>query len=363
MIVLCHSPVEAADAVGVRRSLRLPANVTARWQRNERREERGRDRADEARCERVRSTSRDRRPALPHRSTTSRRRRRPPPGASTADSEDPLTGEKVVGEHQRVDAVNDIFSQGVVDQARYIKGELEDQRRSPRATYIRDWAAGRRGRVAGAERSPRLTQAQLNQQIGNRSAGRWTSLAVSEGSRPARGGARRSSEGSGGSRSRGAGTSRRTPTAPSSMRRRSTRRAARRAVGTELRGQAHDASDHAARRRRGHAADRRRDELRLAAPGGEPERCSADREHEGARARRARRLRHVIGQRRGAARDRPPGGRPRAEVRGKLNPLRRGGRRSSLRAEAHAEATSRSAQHLRHHPRDGPLHRACATTS
>lgn len=63
----------------------------------------------------------------------------PSPWGIMTDSEDPLTGEKIAASVNVWTHVNDLFSQGLVDTARYIKGELETQEITE-GKYIKDWA-------------------------------------------------------------------------------------------------------------------------------------------------------------------------------------------------------------------------------
>jgi hypothetical protein len=64
----------------------------------------------------------------------------PSPWGIYTDAEDPLTGEKVSASINVWTHVNDLFSQGIVDTARYIKGELPVSEITE-GKYIRDWAA------------------------------------------------------------------------------------------------------------------------------------------------------------------------------------------------------------------------------
>ena len=73
------------------------------------------------------------------------------------DSEDPLTGEKVSASINVWTHINDLWSQGVIDQVRYIKGELATEDVTD-GTYVRDWAAA--SEAAGKSGAlPMLTKA------------------------------------------------------------------------------------------------------------------------------------------------------------------------------------------------------------
>ncbi len=76
----------------------------------------------------------------------------PSPWGIMVDANDPLTGETIAASINVWTHVNDLASQGVVDQARYIKGELQTPDVTE-GTYVKDWAqaaeaAGQKGAVA-----------------------------------------------------------------------------------------------------------------------------------------------------------------------------------------------------------------------
>jgi hypothetical protein len=79
------------------------------------------------------------------------------------DSEDPLTGEKISASINIWTHVNDLFSQGVIDVARYIKGELETGDVTD-GTFVQDWAKANERASAGSV-LPHLTRSEANNQI------------------------------------------------------------------------------------------------------------------------------------------------------------------------------------------------------
>jgi len=63
----------------------------------------------------------------------------PSPWGIYTDSEDPLTGEKIAASINVWSHVNDLWSQGIVDMGRFIKGELSTEEITD-AQYVNDWA-------------------------------------------------------------------------------------------------------------------------------------------------------------------------------------------------------------------------------
>jgi hypothetical protein len=55
------------------------------------------------------------------------------------DSDDPLTGEKIAASINVWSHVSDLWSQGIVDQLRYLNGELSTADVTE-GTYVKDWA-------------------------------------------------------------------------------------------------------------------------------------------------------------------------------------------------------------------------------
>ncbi|EYF05225.1 hypothetical protein [Chondromyces apiculatus] len=144
MLVLCHSPVEFNDpeACG-NESERLPPHITA------------------ADCSEA-ITSGDKGTAFLCRQAKSVRMgdlryhtvnlftapQTPSAWGIYTDSEDPLTGEKVSASINVWTHINDLWSQGVVDQLRYIKGELKTEEVT-NGTNVRDWSAASEAAKSG----------------------------------------------------------------------------------------------------------------------------------------------------------------------------------------------------------------------
>lgn len=160
MIVLCHSPVEANDpeACGARR---LPEGVTAAMCRAERAKTAGRDQELLDTCDRALNVRIG--DLRYHQVNSFEAPQSPSPWGIYADSEDPLTGEKVAASINVWTHVNDLWSQGIVDTARYIKGELSTEEVTD-GDYVRDWAQASEGASRGGA-LPRLTRAELDRRI------------------------------------------------------------------------------------------------------------------------------------------------------------------------------------------------------
>ncbi|WP_438014362.1 hypothetical protein WMF18_26040 [Sorangium sp. So ce315] len=165
MIVVCHSPVEADDpeACG---GPRLPAGVTARMCGDERRKDAGRDEALLRACgEALTARIGDLRY---HQINNFEAPQAPSAWGIYSDAEDPLTGEKVAASINVWTHVSDMWSQGVVDTARYIKGELRTEDVTD-GDHVRDWAQASEGASRGGA-LPRLTREELARRI-SRAAG------------------------------------------------------------------------------------------------------------------------------------------------------------------------------------------------
>ncbi|MDP3155451.1 MAG: hypothetical protein Q8N23_22455 [Archangium sp.] len=132
--VLCHSPVEANDPAACG-SPRLPATLTSAL-------------CFSARLEGNTEVQNECRKALNvrkgdlryHAINTIVTPQTPSPWGIMVDGHDPLTGEKVSASINVWSHVTDLWSQGVVDTARYIKGELTTADVTE-GTYVRDWAS------------------------------------------------------------------------------------------------------------------------------------------------------------------------------------------------------------------------------
>jgi hypothetical protein len=89
----------------------------------------------------------------------------PSPWGIMTDSNDPLTGETIAASINVWSHVTDLWSQGIVDTSRYIKGELSTSEITE-GTYVRDWAAA--AEAASTNGSlPKLTQNQYSELVAN----------------------------------------------------------------------------------------------------------------------------------------------------------------------------------------------------
>ena len=136
-IVFCHSPVEANDPEACAPAdKRLPAGMTAAdcaAVRKAGEDQEKMDTCDAALNVRIGDLRYNQVNSIVTPQT-------PSPWGIMVDSEDPLTGEKIASSINVWTHVNDLFSQGVVDMARYIKGEIKTEEITD-GTYIRDWAS------------------------------------------------------------------------------------------------------------------------------------------------------------------------------------------------------------------------------
>ncbi|AKT39783.1 hypothetical protein [Chondromyces crocatus] len=136
MLVLCHSPVQHDDpeACGAR-SERLPADISAadcfKATRNG-------DKFIQQVCKGAKSVRMG--DLRYHTVNNINDPQTPSAWGIYTDSEDPLTGEKISASINVWTHINDLWSQGVIDQLRYIKGELSTDEVTE-GTYVRDWAA------------------------------------------------------------------------------------------------------------------------------------------------------------------------------------------------------------------------------
>ncbi|MBL8917486.1 MAG: hypothetical protein JNJ54_01380, partial [Myxococcaceae bacterium] len=133
-LVLCHSPVEANDPA-LCGGQRLPANVAAADCFRAARE------GDEALKTLCSGGLRVRKGDLRyHQVNTIVSPQTPSPWGIMVDAHDPLTGEKISASINVWSHVTDLWSQGIVDTARYIRGELSTSDVTE-GTYVRDWAS------------------------------------------------------------------------------------------------------------------------------------------------------------------------------------------------------------------------------
>ncbi len=86
----------------------------------------------------------------------------PSPWGIMVDADDPLTGEKVQASINIWTHVNDLASQGLIDTARYIKGELKTSEVTD-GKYVRDWVEANNASASGS--APKMTKADAEQRI------------------------------------------------------------------------------------------------------------------------------------------------------------------------------------------------------
>ncbi len=155
MVVLCHSPVEAGDPA-LCGEKRLAADLTAQQCAD------ARINLDEATIERCKEGLDVRMGDLRyHQVNVMKAPQTPSPWGIYTDSEDPLTGEKVAASINIWSHVNDLWSQGVVDQLRYIKGELTTAEVTE-AAYVKNWAAASES-AAGGNAAPLMSKAEITE--------------------------------------------------------------------------------------------------------------------------------------------------------------------------------------------------------
>jgi hypothetical protein len=159
MMVLCHSPVEHRDhpACG---GPRLPEGITARHCKTARQE--GVDKALVDVCTQALNVRRG--DLRFHAMNAIEGPQTPSPWGIMVDAVDPLNGRTVSASVNVWTHVNDLWSQGIVDTARYIKGELSTEDVTE-GTYVQDWAtaadaASRNGAA------PLLTRSEVSERIG-----------------------------------------------------------------------------------------------------------------------------------------------------------------------------------------------------
>jgi hypothetical protein len=158
-IVLCHSPVEANDPAACG-SPRLPASTTAAQcytalVNN--------DAATLAICDAALNVRKG--DLRYHHVNSIVAPQTPSPWGIMVDSHDPLTGEKVAASINIWSHVTDLASQGLVDTARYIKGELATSDVTD-GTYVRDWAAAAAAASGGSGLAP-MTAAEHDSYLSN----------------------------------------------------------------------------------------------------------------------------------------------------------------------------------------------------
>jgi hypothetical protein len=170
MVVLCHSPVEAKDPADCAPTdNRLPADVTAAMCGAERAKQLkdGDGNADIlSKCDGT-----EEKPVLNVRMGDLRYHQvngiitpqTPSPWGIMVDAVDPLTGEKVQASINVWTHVNDLWSQGVVDTSRYIKGELSTADVTD-GSYVSDWVNANRA-SGGNSSLPTMDADEVNKRL------------------------------------------------------------------------------------------------------------------------------------------------------------------------------------------------------
>ena len=146
MIVLCHSPVLAGDHPSCG-PVRLPEGATqatcdetkARLAAKDYKAETAEDQDDQETLALCRAATVRMGDLRHHQINVMTAPQTPSPWGIYTDTEDPLTGEKVAASINIWSHINDLWSQGIVDKLRYIKGELKTEEVTD-GTFVKDWA-------------------------------------------------------------------------------------------------------------------------------------------------------------------------------------------------------------------------------
>jgi len=160
-ITLCHSPVEANDAsLCAPADQRLPAGISARdcavATKNH----------DTATLEVCHAALNARRGDLRyHQVNVMQAPQTPSPWGIMVDSNDPLNGETFAASINVWSHVNDLWSQGIVDRIRFIKGELSAAQVTD-AQFIHDWAQAAETASGGQGVASRVTRKELDARLG-----------------------------------------------------------------------------------------------------------------------------------------------------------------------------------------------------
>ncbi len=144
MLVLCHSPVEANDpGVCAPADKRLPTSLSAKACFD------ARTAGDKATLATSNKAVHARRGDLRfHQVNGIVEPATPSPWGIMVDGHDPLNGEEVSASINVWTYINELWSQGVVDMARYIAGELTTQDVTE-GTYIKNWSAAAEAAARG----------------------------------------------------------------------------------------------------------------------------------------------------------------------------------------------------------------------
>jgi hypothetical protein len=87
----------------------------------------------------------------------------PSPWGIYTDAEDPLTGEKISASINVWSSITDLWSQGIVDQMRYLNGELSTEDVTE-GTYVKDWAVASEA-AGGTGVLPAMTAEEMNRRV------------------------------------------------------------------------------------------------------------------------------------------------------------------------------------------------------
>ncbi|OIP32440.1 MAG: hypothetical protein AUK47_20535 [Deltaproteobacteria bacterium CG2_30_63_29] len=157
MLVLCHSPVEFGDPVacGARR---LPAGLEAVDCKDALYDVSAPNHEECASALTVRMGD-----LRYHQVNVITEPQTPSPWGIYTDAEDPLTGETIAASINCWSHVNDLWSQSVVDMARYIAGELKSEDVTE-GENIRKWAEAANAAKGGGV-APKMTQDELQQRL------------------------------------------------------------------------------------------------------------------------------------------------------------------------------------------------------
>ena len=184
MIVLCHSPVLHNDhaACGEKRLPKdytpakcdeLVAEVAAAVALEE-----GVDESKEALAEQCKKATRVRMGDLRyHQVNGIPEPQTPSPWGIYTDAEDPLTGQTVSASINVWTWVNEVWSQKVIDQMRYIKGELQTEDVTE-GENVDNWAAAAEASAGGQGTLPRLTRKDMEQRMADFTGGSMEAVEV-----------------------------------------------------------------------------------------------------------------------------------------------------------------------------------------
>lgn len=158
LVVLCHSPVEHNDPA-LCGEARLPAGMNSfdcvdAWEDPDSDLAQACDSVNTVRMGDLRY----------HQVNVIPTPQTPSPWGIYTDSEDPLTGETIAASINVWSWVNDVWSQGLIDKIRYIKGELTAAEITE-GEYIQEWVNAAQQTQGGGGVLPKFTRAELDERI------------------------------------------------------------------------------------------------------------------------------------------------------------------------------------------------------